>query len=128
MRTSTLIFVLFVVTVFVSSAGTAAAQDLVGETGTVVGVTITTPSSDTSLQYHGQVFVQKADKSVVEYRWGGSSCGSRILTDAEEGALHRALDSKVMRIRTLYQDGQGNAQCVVGFTLVPKKYVAAVIP
>jgi hypothetical protein len=127
MRSTTLIFVLFLA-VFVSSAGTAAAQDIVGETGTVVGLNMHTPSADAFLQYHGQLFVQKADKSVVEYRWGGTSCGSRLLSDAEEAALHRALDSKVMRIRPLYQDGQGSALCVVGFTLVPKKYVAAVIP
>ena len=127
MRTMTLSFLL-VVAFVVSSAGRAVAQDSVGEVGTLVGLQLNTPHGDSVLQFQGRILVQKADKSLQEYKWGGTACGSRVLTDAEEAALHRALDSKVMKIQPLYQDGQGNALCVVGFMLVPKKYVASVIP
>jgi hypothetical protein len=46
-----------------------------------------------------------------------------VLTDAQFEALHRAVDNKKMMIEPTYQLGQGDAKCVVGFSLVPKKYL-----
>jgi hypothetical protein len=107
-------------------AGVAAADD-VGDVGTIVGLQVNTASSDAYLQMHGRMYVLDGNKQVDEYRWGGTSCGSKQLTEAQVAALHRALDNKRMKIEPLSQTGQGQAVCLVGFTLIPKpalKYVA----
>ena len=58
----------------------------------------------------------------------GTSCGTRVLTVDEVAALHRALDNKKVQIQPLSQSGQGDTKCLVGFTMVPKKYLSLVIP
>jgi len=104
------------------SPGTATAgADLTGTLGSVAALELYTNSADAFLAYHGRLFVVDADKNLVEYRWGGTSCGSRVLTDAHFEALHRALDNKKMMIEPTYQLGQADQKCVVGFHLVPKK-------
>jgi hypothetical protein len=104
-----------------------ATADDVGTFGTLVGLQINTAVGDTFLQYHGRMFVS-GESGLQEYRWGGTSCGSRILTEAQVAALQRALDNKLMRIRPVTQTGQAQALCVVGFTLVPKKNLKLQIP
>ena len=106
----------------------AATADDVGPTGTPVGLQINTASADTYLEYRGRLFVQAADGTLVEYRWGGISCGTRLLTDAEVAALQAALNNKKMRLQALTQNGMGSAVCLVGFTVVPKSAVKVVLP
>jgi hypothetical protein len=106
------------------SAGPATAGgDLTGTRGSIAALELYTLQSDAYLAHHGKLFVVDADKVLTEYRWGGISCGSRVLTDAQFEALHRAVDNKKMMIEPTYQLGQGDAKCVVGFSLVPKKYL-----
>ncbi len=109
-------------------SSTAAVADDVGVVGTPVGLSVNTPVGDTFLQYHGRLFVKAVDGTVLEYRWGGSSCGSRVLTDAQVAALQAALNNNKMRIQVLTQDGQGLSKCVVGFTAAPKSAVKLVFP
>ena len=105
-----------------------ARADEVGGVDTPLGMQVNTTSADTYLQYHGRLFVKAADGTLEEYRWGGTSCGSRVLTDAQVAALQAALDNNKMRIQLLHQIGQGNAKCVVGFTVLPKSAVKLVLP
>jgi hypothetical protein len=89
--------------------------------GSLVGLEVNTASADAYLAYHGQAFVKNEDGSVEQYRWGGISCGSRVLTDEHLAMLQRALTSKKMTIEPRTQLGQGDAKCLVGFTLAEKK-------
>ena len=108
-------------------AGVATADD-VGAIGSVAGLQINTTSADTYLQFHGRMYVKNAGGTLDEYRWGGTSCGLRYLSEDQIAALHRALDSKKMQIQPLSQTGQGDAICLVGFTMVPKKNLSLGIP
>jgi hypothetical protein len=108
-------------------AATVSADDL-GGLGTIAGLQVNNSSADTYLQFHGRVYVKNGSGGLDEYRWGGTSCGSRILTDAEVEALHRGLDNKSMRIQPVTQPGQGQTVCLVGFTLVPKASLKLGIP
>lgn len=101
-------------------AGTANADDS-NLAGSIIALDDNTTSADIYLQYHGRIFVKNSDGVLDEYRWGGTSCGSRTLAEAETAALQRALNTKNMRIVPRSQDGQGSAVCLVGFTLVEKK-------
>lgn len=49
------------------------------------------------------------------------SCGTRVLTEAQLAALQAAQNNKKMTIKPTSQIGQGDAKCLVGFTLVEKK-------
>jgi hypothetical protein len=108
-------------------AGTASA-DTAGVVGSIASLQVNTTSADAYLQYHGRIIVKNVDKNLDEYRWGGTSCGSKVLTEAQVAELHAALDNKKMLIAPLYQAGQGQALCVVGFTLVPKQNLKFVMP
>lgn len=109
-------------------AATAPAQDVIGPLGTPAGLQVLTPSADTYLAYHGRLYVKNADKTLAEYRWGGTSCGTRVLSDAQVASLQAAIDNKKMQIEPVYQLGQADLQCLVGFSLVPKKNLALGIP
>ena len=94
--------------------------------GSLVALDVNTPSADTYLQYHGRLFVKDADGNLGEYRWGGISCGSRVLTEDQVALLQRALNNKKMAIEPRTQDGQGIVKCVVGFILAERKNLALV--
>lgn len=111
----------------VAWTGIATADD-VGGTGTLVGLQINTSASDTYLQYHGRGFVKNVSGGLDEYRWGGTSCGSRTLTEPQMAALQAALDNPKVRVQPLYQNGQGQSLCLVGVTLVPKAALKLVLP
>jgi len=75
----------------------------------------------TSLINHGRLYVKNTNGALDEYRWGGASCGSRVLAEAQFAALQGAQNNKKMTIQPTSQRGQGNVKCLVGFTLVEKK-------
>jgi hypothetical protein len=113
---------------FLACSSSAAIADDVTAVGTPIGLQITTLLADTNLQFHGRLFVKAADGTVGEYRWGGTSCGTRVLTDAQIAVLQNALDNNKMRVQLLTQDGQGISKCVVGVTVMPKSAVKLVAP
>jgi hypothetical protein len=102
----------------VASAATA---DDVGLIGSVARLEMNTSSADTYLQYHGRMFVKNENGTLDEYRWGGTSCGSRVLVDAQFAVLQAAQNNKKMLVEPLSQDGQGNTKCLVGIRMVEKK-------
>jgi hypothetical protein len=110
------------------TCATVVHADDVGQYGTPVALQVNTVASDTYLQFHGRLSVKAADGTLGEYRWGGTSCGSRVLTDAQVAALQRALDNNKMRIKLLTQDGQGSTICVVGFQIAPKSALKLALP
>lgn len=109
----------FIFALILSSGGVKA--DDLGAVGSLAALDVSTPFGDVYLQYHGRLFVKNSNGTLDEYRWGGTSCGTKVLTDAEVALLQRALNHKKMTIEPRTQDGQGGAKCLVGFTLVEKK-------
>ena len=104
-------------------AGAARADDI-KPAGSLAGLDVNTGLADTYLQYHGRLFVKNADGNLDEYRWGGTSCGTRVLTEDQLALLQRALNTKKTTIEPRTQDGQGDAKCLVGFKLADRKNLA----
>lgn len=95
---------------------TAYAADQMGAAGYVDAVEINNQSADAYLQFHGRVFVAVNKQTTEEYRWGGTSCGSKIVTDQQLSALTHAA-ANGMKILPRWQNGQGSTKCLVGFQL-----------
>ena len=101
----------------------AAWADETGPAGTVLSVEIRTVSSDAYVQAHGSLMVkQSIDDMVAEYRWGGTSCGSKILTESQLAFLMDLSSAPYMLIEPIYKAGQGPAICLVGFKAFNTKY------
>jgi hypothetical protein len=107
---------------------TAARADDIKPVGALAALQIHSTSADDYLQFHGRIFVKNSDGSLAEYRWGGTSCGLRLLTADQVAALQRGLDNKRILIEPRSQTGQGDLLCLVGFNLVLKPYLDLVIP
>lgn len=102
-------------------AATAATADDVGPLGSIARLEVSTTSADTYLQYHGRMFLKNEGGTVDEYRWGGVSCGTRVLTEGQFAVLQAAQNNKKMLVEPLTQDGQGLTKCLVGVRMVEKK-------
>ena len=103
--------------------GGVAQGDETGPAGTVLSVEIRTTSSDFFVQAHGMLVVQQSiDDMSVEYRWGGTSCGSKILTESQLSYLMDLAAAPYMMIEPIYKDGQGQTICLVGFKAFNTKY------
>ena len=91
-----------------------------GKEGRVIALRINTPGSDAHPSYHGAITIKVVGTStLVEYRWGGSTCPKQTLSDREIDVL---LSAFVQRSRTklmpMYTMGEGSGtRCLVGFTL-----------
>ena len=105
---------LALVAALVTIPSTALAADQIGPTGRITDLQVNQQSSDTYLQYHGRAFIGKGN-NVTEYRWGGTSCGSRTLTEHAVLLLQTALASG-LEVEPRYENGQGQTICLVGFT------------
>lgn len=82
---------------------------------------VLTTSADTYLQYHGRLVVMVGTAS-EEYRWGGTSCGSRTMSADNVRLLTEAVGRGHL-ITPRFQIGQGSAKCLVGFAITdaPRK-------
>jgi len=119
---------LSVLAVLVAFAAPSYAADEIGAVGTVAALQVYTPLADTYLQHHGKVTVKNTAGVLDVYRWGGVSCGTRVLTEAQVETLQRALGDKKTRIEPTYQLGQGDLLCLVGINLVAKSYAKDLLP
>ena len=104
------------VAALVAAPATAHAADESGAEGYVSAVQINNTSADAYLQYHGRLFVRVSKQVVDEYRWGGTSCGSKIVNEAQLSALNLAL-ANGMKVAPSWRPGQGQTKCLVGFVL-----------
>jgi hypothetical protein len=92
-----------------------------GKSGRIIELRVNTPSSDDHPSFHGSITLKLVGTStLVEYRWGGSSCPAQKLSDPQIDVLMTAF---VQRNRTKltpkYTMGEGDGtRCLVGFTLV----------
>jgi hypothetical protein len=91
-----------------------------GKAGRVVGLRINTPGSDAHPSYHGAITLKLVGTStLVEYRWGGSSCPKQTLGDPYIEVLAHAFvqrnRTKLVPVYTM-EEGSGT-RCLVGFTL-----------
>jgi hypothetical protein len=116
MRSRRIALSLFTAAAIIAIPLTVLAADTTGAEGRARSVDVVSPSADTFLQYHGRLFVATAT-SLDEYRWGGTSCGSRTMSEEQVKLLTDATNSAVVRVTPIFQDGQGAAKCLVGFTL-----------
>ena len=92
---------------------TLAYADALGAVGKVRVLEVNTTSAETYLQYHGRIVVADL-KAQTEYRWGGTSCGTRTL-DAGDVATLQSVLATGLRVQPRYQNGQGDVKCMVGF-------------
>ncbi len=105
-------------------SSTAFAADSTGAAGTLDSVEINNPTADTYLQYHGRVVINSAGK-LTEYRWGGTSCSTKVMSESVVALLWDAFYNRgTTTITPRFQAGQGTNKCLVGFSLAP----AAVAP
>ncbi|HVH98514.1 MAG TPA: hypothetical protein VM869_07385 [Enhygromyxa sp.] len=95
---------------------TAYAADEKGSEGRAKSIEVNAPSSDAYVQFHGRLFVSSG-KTTTEYRWGGTSCGSRTMTPEMVQLLVGAVKAEDVRIVPTFQDGQGTTKCLVGFSI-----------
>ncbi|MCX4241107.1 hypothetical protein [Paraliomyxa miuraensis] len=92
-----------------------------GKVGRITRLRINTPGSADHSLFHGSLTVDLVGStSLVEYRWGGSSCPGVKLTDQQLDMLTTAF---VQRNRTRlvprYTLGEGmGTRCLVSFELV----------
>lgn len=98
----------------------AHAADRDGVEGRATSIQVNASTSDVYLLYHGRLFVQSG-KNTTEYRWGGTSCGSRILSAEMVALLYDLVRKGDNPIKPIYQDGQASTKCLVGFTVKEKK-------
>jgi hypothetical protein len=101
--------------VCLASAPTTAFADEAGKAGIATDLETLTPSADTYLQYHGRL-VLLVGTTPEEYRWGGTSCGSRTMS-ADNVRLLATAVQKGQSITPRYQIGQGSVRCLVGFSV-----------
>ena len=97
------------------SAPVALAADSLGTAGTVDVIDVNATTADTYLQFHGRVFLTVGAQT-VEYRWGGTSCSNKTLSEGQVAMLQRASESGML-LTPRYQSGQGLHKCLVGFTI-----------
>ena len=96
----------------------AHAADQTGEAGTV-RLEVLSPSAEAYVQYHGRVFVTSG-KRTLEYRWGGTSCGSKVITNEMVTGLAEVATGS-SKIAPIYSSGAGSNKCLVGYSIVPGK-------
>ena len=98
-----------------------ALADETGSAGSVSKVEVNTPSADTYLQYHGRVIILTGKSTKTEYRWGGTSCGTKTVPAEMVQTLVEASRNTDLVVTPLFQLGQGDLKCLVGFTVNKKR-------
>ena len=99
-----------------------ALADTEGPSGEIASVTLLTPSADNYVQYHGRMFVLEADDTLTEYRWGGTSCGSKVLSESQVARLMDLSTAPYMRITPVWENGAGSTICLVGVIAFNAKF------
>lgn len=103
----------------------ALAADATGALGPIVALQVNADTSDAYLQFHGRMIVGDSIGGYEEYRWGGTACGSKVLSDQQVARLQDGMNNPRVLVEPLWQAGQGSSQCVVGFSLVLRSETGA---
>lgn len=121
MRSRRFAFTLSALALAITIPATAFAADKSGSEGRAKTIEVNAQSSDSYIQYHGRLFVTSG-KTTTEYRWGGTSCGSRTMSpEMVQLLVDIVRDRDEIRISPTYQDGQGSTKCLVAFSLKNKE-------
>jgi hypothetical protein len=100
---------------FAAAPGVAfAVADYDGTQGRISELEVLNSHADRYLQYHGRVVVTFGERS-EHYRWGGTSCSNRTISEGMVLLLQRAQDQGAT-IVPRYFAGQGGVRCLGGFT------------
>lgn len=103
-----------------SLAPRTAHADEEGKEGRVISLRINTPGSDAHPSFHGAITIKLVGtNTLVEYRWGGSTCPKQTLSEREIDVLvHAFVQRNRTRLIPMYTMGEGSGtRCLVGFTL-----------
>lgn len=111
---------LFLLAFAVAVPATAFADES-GTAGSVDSIEINTPSADAYLQYHGRIVIKTGKVTKTEYRWGGTSCGSRTVPEDMVAVLSQAVRDATIVVTPRFQIGQGDVKCLVGFDVAEKR-------
>lgn len=95
----------------------AHAADQTGAAGKISNIEVLSPSAENYVQYHGRVFVA-VGKRTTEYRWGGTSCGSKTLSADMLDLLVQAARTQT-NVAPVFSKGAGSTSCLVGFSIQP---------
>jgi hypothetical protein len=99
----------------VAAPGVALAlADYDGTPGRIAELEVLNGHADRYLQYHGRILITFGERS-EQYRWGGSSCSNRTISESMVLLLQRAQDQGAT-IVPRYFAGQGGNRCLGGFT------------
>jgi len=105
------------VTVLLSASALA---DSPGAAGKVVSITINGSKSDDYKSFHGSLEILPPGKNTrpLDYKWGGTKCPGKDLTDHEVDILVDAFyHRKTTQVVPHSKNGQANTRCLVGFEL-----------
>lgn len=95
--------------------------DSTGSPGYVTSLTVHESSSDLYGTYRGSLTVregQEPGSSQSEYRWGGTLCSGKNVSESSIQLLMIALRGRSdTQIVPRYKMGQGGIRCLVSFTL-----------
>ena len=107
-----------------------ASADSKGQSGRIIEVQINTAGSDDHAQYRGEVTVRSGKKNTATettYKWGGSVCPGKDLTEHQvELLVHALTDRGRVSIVPRYKNGQGGNKCLVAFSLASHKHAGTV--
>jgi len=99
----------------------ASAADNSGIAGYVTSLTVNQKTSDSYSSFRGSIIVREGTEpasATREYRWGGTLCSGRDLSDADIHLLVEALRGRAdTQIKPRYKTGQAATRCLVSFTL-----------
>lgn len=101
--------------------------DTVGLTGAIVGLREVNSNSDRYALLRGSIWIEESPGQLQEYRWGGSACPGKDLTEDEVANLARNLDRNV-RIIPIFKNGQGGSRCLVEFIITDRRHADDINP
>jgi hypothetical protein len=100
----------------------AASADSNGAAGSVEAIVLHEPGSDNHPMYHGAVVLKERAGVKREYRWGGSLCPGRELSDTSLGLLFEALRSGAqVEVTPLFKSGNGGQRCITGLRVAASR-------
>jgi hypothetical protein len=84
---------------------------------TMVSLRVLERTHDEYAKLHGELVVYPVSKNKTRtYKWGGSSCPGRTLSDTNVLLLSEGLANK-MKVQIETKMGAGGSKCIVGFRL-----------